>query len=201
MIMANVDQIAVKYFFSEQVAGNYAIAFLLGRIITISAISLGWVIFTRSALIPLNDPRRTQLFLKGLFATGCVVMCLSGGYLTAPTLTVYLMGGAQYGIADTYVGLVGIEMGLFAFTYVQVYYLISMKQMRVVWPLCLALIVDFSLLAQYHATVQQILFSLIAVQGGLFLYVSGLSWHVLRQYHDLAPVGVRESSGTAAELG
>ncbi len=180
MLMASVDQIAVKHFFSEEVAGNYAVAFLLGRIIAMSAIALGWVIFARSASMASNDPRRVRLLVKGLFVAGFIAVTLTTGYLVAPALAVRLMGGTQYGIADAYVGLVGIEMTLFAFVYVQVYYHISMKQMQVVWPLGFATALKIFLLTQYHATVQQILLILIFVMGGVLIYVSGLSWWVLR---------------------
>ena len=51
MIVASLDQVAVKHYFSDQVAGNYAVAFLLGRVIALSCVSFGWVIFARSATL------------------------------------------------------------------------------------------------------------------------------------------------------
>jgi len=190
MLMASVDQIAVKHFFSEELAGNYAVAFLLGRIIAMSAIALGWVIFARSASMASNDPRRVRLLAKGLLVAGLIAVTLTTGYLVAPALAVRLMGGTQYDIADAYVGLVGIEMTLFAFVYVQVYYHISMKQMQVVWPLGFATALEIFLLTQYHATVQQILLILIFVMGGVLIYVSGLSWWVLRAKASVASIVV-----------
>lgn len=190
MIIASVDQIAVRHFFSEQVAGNYAVAFLLGRVITMSTISLGWVVFARAALLPVDDPKQTHLFVKGLLATGAIAVTLGVGYLIAPALAVRLMGGSQYGLADTYVGLVGIEMTLFAFVYVQAYYHLSVKRMAVIWPLCLAVILEVALLALYHDTVQQVLLNLILVMGGLLTYVSALSWHSLRTPGHAAPITV-----------
>lgn len=190
MIIASVDQIAVKHFFSGEVAGNYAVAFLLGRVIAMSTIALGWVIFTRSATMLSDDPRRTRLLTKGLLVIGSIAVALTAGYLAAPALAVRLMAGSRYGIADAYVGLVGIEMTLFAFVYVQAYYHISMKNMQVVWPLCLAVVFEIALLARYHATVQQVLLNLILVMGGLLICVSGLSWWILRANSHPAPIVV-----------
>jgi len=180
MVIASIDQVVVKHYFSDEVAGNYAVAFLLGRIIALSTMALGWVIFTRSAIAPLDDPRRARLLLKGLVVIGAISLTLTAAYLIAPVLAVRLMGGSRYAIADAYVGLVGIEMTLFSFVYVQAYYQISVRKMQVVWPLCLGALLEAALLARYHQTVEQILLCLIAVMAGLLVCVSGLSWWILR---------------------
>ena len=203
MIMANIDQIAVKHFFSEQVAGNYAVAFLLGRIIVMSTMALSWTIFPRAASLTLGDPRQTRLLVKGLLATGCIALSLMIGYLVAPALAIRFMGGSQYDIAHVYIGLVGIEMAVFAFVYIQVYFLMSLRQMHIVWPLLVALAAELLLLAQYHATVEQILWSLILVVSGLCCYVSLLSWYTLRLRSPVTPavpMPASKKSLTAVEV-
>jgi O-antigen/teichoic acid export membrane protein len=179
MVMASVDQVAVKHFFSEEVAGNYAVAFLLGRVIGMSTIALSWVIFARATTMVPDDPRRVRLLAKGLFVIGAIAVTFTAGFNAAPTLAVRMLGGSQYLIADAYVGLVGIEMTLFALVYVQAYYHISTGETRILWPLCFALLLEIALLARYHATVEQILLTLILVMSGLLLLVSAVSWWVL----------------------
>lgn len=181
MAIVSIDQVVVKHYFSDEVAGNYAVAFLLGRIISMSTINLAWVIFARSATMPLNDERRSGLFIKGLLATGAIALTLGGGFLVAPELAAHALSGSQYGLAASYVGLEGIEMILFSFSYVQVYYHISIRKLQVVWPLGLATILEIALLIQFHATIQQVLWDLILVMGGLLLSVSILSWKLLRE--------------------
>lgn len=180
MIMASVDQIAVKHFFSDQVAGNYSVAFLLGRIIALSTMALGWTIFARAAHFPADHPRQARLLIKGLVVTALIASSLTLGYVILPTLAIRFMGGAQYDIAHAYVGLVGIEMTIFAFVYIQAYFLMSLKQMHIVWPLLVAVGVELILVHKYHATVEQILWNLIMVTGGLCCYVTALSWWTLR---------------------
>ena len=181
MIIATVDQIAVKHFFSAEIAGNYGVAWLLGRVIAMTAISLGWALFARSATTPSTGAERTRLLATALLAIGAIAVTLTAGFLAAPVLMVRLMGGSQYLVADAFVGLVGIEMTLFALVYVQAYYHISTGRTQVVWPLCLALAVEIALLVQYHDSVQQILVTLIYVMSGLLICVSALSWRVLAQ--------------------
>jgi O-antigen/teichoic acid export membrane protein len=199
MIVASLDQIAVKHFFSDQVAGNYAVAFLLGRVIALSCVSFGWVIFARSATLPVNDPRRVRMFLTGVGAIGSMAATLSVGYLILPVLAIRLMGGSQYSGAATYVGLVGVEMTLFALVYVQAFYLMSVKSMQVVWPLCLAVILEILLLARFHDTVQQLLVCLILVMSGLFICVSAMSWSTLREVGRPALTSFRGSPESVAK--
>jgi O-antigen/teichoic acid export membrane protein len=180
MVISSIDQVLVKHYFAQDVAGNYAVAFLLGRIISMSTMSLAWVIFARSATMPPSDPRRAWLLIKGLLLTAVIALIITAGYFIAPRLAVRVLGGDQYGLAGTYVGLMGIEVTLFSLTYVQAYYLISVRKMQVAWPLGLAAILEIGLLVQYHATIQQVLLVLILVMGGLLVCVSLLSWWVLR---------------------
>jgi len=181
MIISNIDQVAVKHYFSAEVAGDYAVAFLLGKIITMTAIALGWVIFAKSATISPNSPHRARLLLKGLVITGAISTTLAAGYILAPVLVTQLMSGTQYGLAYSYVGLVGIEMTLFALIYVQAYYLISVRLTHhVAWPVLIATLLEVGVLVNFHATVEQILQGLIVVLGALLVSMSGLSWWILR---------------------
>jgi O-antigen/teichoic acid export membrane protein len=199
-LMIGIDQIAVKHYFSEEVAGNYAVAFLLGQIITMSTISLGWVVFARSATLAPDDPRHAHLLLRGLLVIGLIAVTLTIGYFTAPELAIRLMGGSQYTIAHTYVGLVGIEATLFAFIYLQAYYQISVKQTKVIWPLCIAVVVQVALLLRYHATVTQVLVCIISVLSGLLICVSLLSWWILREQRS-APMMIQPASEAVADIG
>jgi O-antigen/teichoic acid export membrane protein len=180
MLMTSLDQVAVKHYFAPETAGNYAVAFLLGQVIAMSTISLGWVVFTRSATMAPDDPEHIRLLIKGLALIGALAASLTTGYLTLPTLAVRLMGGAQYSAAHAYIGLVGVEMTLFALVYIQVYYQIGVHKLHTLWPLCLAALLEIALITQFHDTVQHILACVIAVMSGLLAWVSLLSWRMFR---------------------
>lgn len=179
MVTASVDQIAVKHYFSDEVAGNYAVAFLLGRIIAMTTTNLGWVLFTRSASMRPDDPGRARLLAKWLVAIGALSAIITLGYLVAPGLVVLIMGGAQYPLAGAYVGLIGVEMTLFSLVYIQTYYLISVKDFRIVLPLCVLTALGAVLLELYHSSVQQVLTCLILMMVALLVCASILSWQTL----------------------
>ena len=180
MVMASIDQVVVKHFFSIDEAGNYAVAFVLGRVILMGAISLGIVVFTRSTAMHPTDPRRAMVLAKGLLAMGAIAGTATAVSLAAPTSIVRLIAGSQYASAHTFVGLVGVEMTLFGLVYVQAYYHLSLGKMQVVWPLFLASALAVALLVQFHASIQQVLTILISVMGALLICVSALSWRDVR---------------------
>jgi O-antigen/teichoic acid export membrane protein len=202
MAVASIDLVVVKHYFTEEVAGNYAVAFLLARIISMSTFSLAWVVFARSATMRPDDPRRASLLVKGLLVTGAIVLLLTAAFFVAPALLTRLMAGSQYLTASSYVGLAGIEMAIFSLAYVQAYYLISIRKMQVIWPLGIATVLEIALLFRFHATIQQVLYVLILVMCGLLASVSIVSWRVLRPVggHEIRGV-VPESASVVSQLG
>ena len=166
-----------------------------------STMALGWTMFARAASVPLNDPRQRRLYIKGLLVTGFIVVSLTVGYLLAPKAAARLMGGAQYETADIYVGMVAIEMSLFALVYIQAYYLMAVKQMQVIWPLCVAFATELVLLANYHGSVEQILSSLILVMSTLLIFVTGLSWFTLRTNRAVITATLARTPHGATDVG
>ena len=174
----SIDQVTVKHFFSPEVAGDFSVAFLLGQIIAMVTMSLAWVVFSKSATMGPDDPGRPGLLIKSLLGVGAFSSALTIGYLIAPNLAVMIMGGSRYGAAGAYLGLEGVEMTLFALSYVQVYYQMSVRRMQSAWLLFAAVVSEVGLAAYYHQTVQQYLLTHLFVLAGLLVSVSGLSlWH------------------------
>ncbi|MEO8285668.1 MAG: oligosaccharide flippase family protein [Chloroflexota bacterium] len=200
MLISSIDQVAVKHYFSEQVAGNYAVAFLLGRVIVMITLSLGWVVFTRSATMTPDDPRRIRLLTRSLVIIGVISTVLTTGYILFPSQAVHLMGGAEYSSAKAYVGMVGIEMTLFALVYIQAYFLISLRKTQVIWPLCVAAVLEVILIAEYHDTVTEVLLGLIAVMGGLLVTVSALSWWLIYAKSSAARVAARATARATGDM-
>ena len=172
---SSIDQVAVKHYFSAEVAGNFGVAFLLGQIIAMVTMSLSWVVFSRSAAMGPDDPRRARLVVKSLLLIGAFSAVFTLGYLIAPNLAVLVMGGTRYAAARAYLGLEGIEMTLFALVYVQVYYQMSVGRMQSAWLLLGAVVLETALAILHHQTVQVYLLTHLLVLAGLLASVSGLS--------------------------
>jgi O-antigen/teichoic acid export membrane protein len=173
MVMATIDQILVKRFFSPEIAGNYAVTFVLGRVIVMTAISLGMVVFTRSATTQINNPKQFGFLVKGLLVMGAISLVTLIAALAEPALIIRLLAGS-------YIGLVVVEMTLFGLVYVLSYYLISIRRMKILYPLLGATILEIGLLTLFHQSVQQVLVILILIMAGLLILVSIYTWRVLR---------------------
>lgn len=181
MVLANLDQLLVKHFFPEDVAGTYALAFVLGRVISLSTIALAVVIFTRSSNMSPTDPARAGMLLKAIVLVGLMAGGITTAYLALPGLFIRILGGAQYSEASGYIGLIAVEMALYSLAYIQAYYHLSVRRAEVIWALVAAIAVEYVLLVQHHEAIWDVLHILIGVMGGLLLAVSLLSWWVLRR--------------------
>ena len=175
---SSIDQIAVKHYFSAEVAGQFGVAFLLGQIIAMVTMSLSWVVFSKSATMGSEDPGRPRLLVRSLLVVGGFSAVLTLAYLIVPNLAILVMGGARYSAASAYLGLEGMEMTLFALVYVQVYYHMSVGRMQSAWLLIGAVAAEMVLAVLHHQTVQGYLLTHLLVLAGLLASVSSLSlWH------------------------
>jgi O-antigen/teichoic acid export membrane protein len=176
MVIASIDQIVVKHYFSPEIAGNYAVTFVIGRVIVMTAISLGIVIFTRSATMEMNDPKRVQPFMKSILLMVAISLLTIAATWIAPGIIIHLQAGSQYGLAQSYLRLIAVEMLFFGLVYVQTYYHISIGEMRGLWLLLAATGLEIAFLAIFHSSVQQVLWILISIMAGLMVGVTALSW-------------------------
>lgn len=113
MAISGLDQIAVAHFSSNDKAGHYAVAFRLGRVISLSAIAMAWVLFTMSVLKALTDPGRRLFFVHATLIVGGMTLGLVSACILAPAHTARLIGGGQYQAARQDLGLVGLGTTLF----------------------------------------------------------------------------------------
>jgi O-antigen/teichoic acid export membrane protein len=187
MAMATIDQILIKRYFSPEVAGNYAVTFVLGRVIVMTAISLGMVVFTRSANNQINNPKQFGFLVKGLLLMAGISLVTLVASLAVPDLIIRLLAGSQYSLAKSYIVWVVVEMTLFGLIYVLTYYLISIRRMKILYPLLCATILEISLLSLFHQSVQQVLGILILIMAGLLVLVSVYTWWVVRGILNQAP--------------
>ncbi len=203
MVISSIDQIMVKHYFSAEIAGNYAVTFVIGRVIVMTAISLGIVIFTRSATMEENDPKRVYPFMKSMLLMGAISFLTILATWIAPGIIIHLQAGSQYGLAQSYLRLIAIEMFLFGLVYVQTYYHISIGEMQGLWLLLVATGLEIALLAIFHSSVQQMLWILISIMTGLLVGVTALSWRSFyrnRKSFILVPVEQENENELDTEL-
>ncbi len=180
MLLASADPVAMRRFFSENLAGTYAAAFLLGRIILMSTNAASWVVFSRAVKLRPHDPRTLPMLARGLALAGGIAGLVTVGYWVAPDLAIAALGGHAFRAAASFVGLVGLEMVLYAFVSVLGYYHMGIHNTRTTLPFALALVAEVVLLATFHATPYQVIFDTLIVLSALLVVLGFETVRVLR---------------------
>jgi glycosyltransferase involved in cell wall biosynthesis/O-antigen/teichoic acid export membrane protein len=180
MALASVDPVAIRRYFSETVAGHYAVAFLLGRIILLSTNAVSWVVFAQTVNLRPNDSRVAGILWRGLALGGTIAGLFTIVYWLVPDLVTLAVGGSEFQPASGFVGLVGVEMLLFSLVSILAYYHIAIRNQRLWLPFAAALAVEAVLVGAFHASPQQILLDTTAVLGGLLAWVGFETMRLLR---------------------
>jgi glycosyltransferase involved in cell wall biosynthesis len=152
MLLASVDPVAVRRMFSETVAGNFSVAFLLGRMILLSTNAASWAVFSRAVHLRPGDPRIRRVLGRGLLLAGGIAALMTAAYWVAPGLATRALGGGNFQSAGEFVGLVGAEMVVFAFVSVLAYYHLAIGNRRLTLPMVLAMGLELALLWLAHNT-------------------------------------------------
>ena len=191
MLLPSIDPVAVRRFFSEEVAGTYAAAFLLGRIILLSTNAASWVVFSRAVQLRPHEPATRRVLARGLLVAGGFASLVTLGYAFAPRLATMALGGEAFQAAANFVGLVGLEMVVFSFVSVLAYYHVAIRNTRLWLPFVLSLIMEGALLAFNHATPYHVLFDTVLTLSALLVWLGVETALVLRP----AGTALRRSGG------
>lgn len=192
MALSTVDPFAIKHFFSPTVAGRFAVAFLLGRVLMLSTTSASWVTFSTTVKLKMHDPSARKPLLRGLALGGGIAGLVTLAYWLAPRLVVSALGGEGYEPAIRFVGLVSLEMILFTLISIQAYYHIAVRNTRLLLPFAVALVMEIALLSAFHGTPEQVVYDTLATLGMLFVWTS---------YLTLRALSPRESSPRSPAIG
>ena len=179
MALGSIDVFVIKHFFSPIVAGRFSVAFLLGRVIMLSTMAASWVTFSATIRLRIHDPAARKPLLRGLVLGGSIAGLVTLVYWLAPDLVVTAVGGEAYQAASGFVGLVGLEMMLFTLIAIQAYYHIAVRNIKVLLPFGLALVMEMTLLSAFHATPTQVIYDTLATLGALLIWTSYLTVRAL----------------------
>lgn len=173
-VLLQIDMIMVKRYFSPDVAGQYAAAFTLGKIIFFLPVGITAVMFPKVShrATEGRDARR----LLWLSLLGVVLPCslLSAIYFRWPQVVMQVVLGSAYSVSGNVLGTIGLAMTLRALLNVWLYYYMALRQARFVWLLVVGMILLFAALLRLHASLIQVaaltcVVSFVLNVGGLVL--------------------------------
>ncbi len=180
MVLTNIDLILVKHFFTPIEAGYYSIAQMVGKIILFLPIPVVMVMFPK--LIALQGQGRAQegppILKRGLMIalTFCGLAVFVG--LFFPSLIIRVVSGKAYLECIPLVRFFCINMSLFSFILILLYYHLSTQRRGFLYPLFFSTIGQTGSILLFHKTLTQVLVAVGIVALCLFGVNVYMVYHV-----------------------
>jgi O-antigen/teichoic acid export membrane protein len=165
----NFDLLLVKHYFSLSVAGDYTTLSYLGRIIFFATGVIAMVVY------PMVSERRAQkqqhrhLLIQSFFLVGAASTIGVAAYFLFPRFVIELFYNEKYFTIAPYLGWFALVMGLYSLINLLVMYLMGIRRFQFIPVLVLGTIAEVVLLTFFHATIMEVLWSLLGVMAFILL--------------------------------
>jgi len=175
MIFFSLDIILAKAFFPSNLAGQYAIASMIAKIIFFGMSPISKAMFPLTSEASNNKKHSRDIFIKSLLILGLGVLVALLIVWFFPDLLVRIFSGQYYPEASRIVFLLAISTSLLSFTNLILLYRLSLGKVRRYWLILVFLIFEAILLGLYHTTLIQFAATLLFLNmlflfGSIFLF-------------------------------
>jgi len=174
----SMDVILAKAFFSDELAGQYAIASVLAKIIFFGTLPISKAMFPLSSEASTNDKSSRNILNKSLIILGgCVSIALVVMYMF-PSLMVKIFSGTIYEESISILFFLSISMALISFTNLILLYKLSLGKIKNYYIMIIFLVFQIFLLSMYHSNLVEysltlIFLNLLFLFGSIFLFNDG----------------------------
>jgi O-antigen/teichoic acid export membrane protein len=167
--LVSFDMVLVRYFFTADESGLYALAQIVGKIFLFLPSAISIVMFPRVSCLNAQSALTIPTLRKSLFYTLGLCLTAGLGYNFFPGFTLKVLTGKA---ASQVIGLgrlFSISMTLFALLAVLVTYFLSLKDFRFLKYLALSAILQFLAIVLFHRNLAEVQLILCFNAGLLFL--------------------------------
>lgn len=175
IVFYSIDVILVKRYFSADIAGQYAMASTLAKIIFFGTMPIGKVMFPISSERSNNGKHTFHIFVKALVILGICVAAALAVFYFFPGLLVRIFSGANHQVASALVFYLAIFISLVSFANLILLYKLSLGRMRNYGVLFIFIVLEIIMLHFFHHTLLEycitlIFLSLLMLFGSIFLF-------------------------------
>jgi O-antigen/teichoic acid export membrane protein len=178
-VLTNIDLILIKHFFTPIEAGYYSIAQMIGKIILFLPIPVIMVMFPK--LTALQGQGRTEKGLPILKQSLMIAFIFCGSAiligLLFPSLLIMIVSGKAYLECIRLVKFFCVNMSLFSFIFILLYYHLSSHRRGFLYPLFFLTIGQTGFILLFHKTLTQVLLVMGIVALCLFGINIYLAYH------------------------
>lgn len=170
-ILANMDAILAKRYFTDTMAGNYGAAVTLAKIIQFFPVAIIMILFPKAAQrrAQQRDPAKILIPAMLIVSLACGALALLYTLFAQPIVRLTL--GPAYTLDGPVLGLLGFGMALLSLSNVWLNYFLSLDNTKFVYLIWLAIPIQALLMSQYHHTLLH--FPAIITLNGLWLTLAG----------------------------
>jgi O-antigen/teichoic acid export membrane protein len=176
-ILVNMDALVVKHYATPALAGQYAMAVTLGKIVLFMPAAFAQVLFPKSAAqhAQARDSSRLVRMSQAMTIVPCAA--LTAAYFAYPGQILSLVFGTRNPFHGPVLGMLALAMSGYALANVWLSYALSVEGNGFVYMIPVALLVQLGLLIAFHATLMQVVTVLAATSIGL--PIAGEVWYRL----------------------
>lgn len=172
MTLLNSDLIWINRGFSAPVAGNYAAAVLLRRVLQLLPGAIIVVMYPRAVRQYALNRLPDRLLIKSAAAIIIVISLLAGLYFVFGTPIVQLVVGSGYSEAGPLLGWMGLGILGYSLTAMWMNFYLATRPLPYILLLGSGALLQNLLLASYHASIWQVI--AVFALSGWFMALSGL---------------------------
>ena len=180
-ILVNMDALVVKHYFSPVKAGHYSMAVTLGKIVIFLPAAFAVVLFPKSAERHVQRRDSSRLLRLSLAATLLLCAGLAVAYFAAPDLILSIVFDVENPFSGPVMGLVSLAMTGYALVNVWLNYFLSVERTGFVYIMPIAVVVQFALLALFHASLVHVATLVMLTSAGLLIVAE--IWFYLEKIH------------------
>jgi len=178
MIFYSLDIILAKVFFDAEVAGQFAIASILAKIILFGTLPISKAMFPMSSEVSAhdNDEKKSKSILrKSLLILGLGVAVVLPIMAFFPDLMIRVFSGTYYPQVSNILVYLAVAMSLLSFTNLIFLYKLSIGKIRNYKIMPIFLIFEVVLLSLFHSNLVEYSITLIFLNmlflfGSIFLF-------------------------------
>jgi len=172
VVIYSIDIILAKRFFPADIAGKYAVASMIGKMILFSSLAIGSAMFPISSEKFLNKEKTHNVIKKTIL--GIITLCAIALIIIAlsPEWVIKTLFGAQYLSISNILLYIGVAFSFISFLNTFILYKISVNSLKIKHVIYLALLLVIQIVAfnLFHKTIEQfsITFMLFSICAFIF---------------------------------
>ncbi|MCW8965859.1 MAG: oligosaccharide flippase family protein [Candidatus Pacearchaeota archaeon] len=150
LLVFSLDIILAKRFFSAELAGQYAVLSMIGKIIFFATMSISKAMFPLTCEDCENGKNPKKLFRNSLLMVLFLCTCAISVYALVPKLLVFILYGTQYLDIANYLFVSGIAFSFLSLTNLRLIYGLSVNKLKYAPFLFIFLIIEIIILSLFN---------------------------------------------------